>query len=104
MKFWKSDVIQYDFGTGGEGAGHGAAGNLLNCLAENAHGKDLLRNPGAGRTGIKENEDGRWKIDFSNVERMSEQEIAERKARFARDKEIARQVRAEAGLKVGAAE
>ncbi len=49
-------------------------------------------------------DDPDWKLDFSNVERLTVAELAERKAKFATDKEIARQIRAEAGLKVGAAE
>ncbi len=69
---------------------------------------DLLESAVGPRTTMQSplhwSDDPTWKLDFSNVERMSEEELAERRARFARDKEIARQVRAEAGLKVGTAE
>ena len=45
-----------------------------------------------------------WKLDYSNVEQMSEEEIAERRRKFDEDKQIAKQRRAEDGLKVSAAE
>lgn len=39
-----------------------------------------------------------WKLDFSNVEQMSEAEIKRRREEFDRNKEIARQRRVETGL------
>ena len=38
---------------------------------------------------------GDWKLDFSNIERMSPEEIARRRAEFDRQKEIAKGRRAE---------
>jgi hypothetical protein len=37
--------------------------------------------------------DPAWKLDFSNIERLSPEEIARRRAEFDRQKEIAKQVR-----------
>lgn len=37
-----------------------------------------------------------WKLDFSNIERLSEEEIARRKAEFDANKEIAKSRRADA--------
>ncbi|MCB1509945.1 MAG: glycine reductase [Hyphomicrobiaceae bacterium] len=45
-----------------------------------------------------------WKLDYSNVERIPAEELARRRDEFLRQKEIARQRRAEDGLKVSAAE
>lgn len=39
-----------------------------------------------------------WKLDYSNVERLSAEEIARRKAEFEAGKEIARQQRVSAGV------
>ena len=38
-------------------------------------------------------DDASWKLDFSNIEQFSEEEIARRKAEFDRNKEIAKQRR-----------
>jgi hypothetical protein len=38
-------------------------------------------------------DDASWKLDFSNIEQMSDEEIARRKAEFDKNKEIARQQR-----------
>lgn len=48
-------------------------------------------------------DDASWKLDFSNIEQMSEEEIARRRAEFDRNKEIARQ-RRENDIKTAAAE
>jgi hypothetical protein len=40
--------------------------------------------------------DARWKLDFSNIEQMSPEEIARRRAEFDRNKEIAKERRVEA--------
>ena len=45
-----------------------------------------------------------WKLDFSNIERLSAEEIARRKAEFDANKEIAKGRRVEEGLAVKAAE
>ncbi len=39
-----------------------------------------------------------WKLDFSNIEQLSEAEIKRRREEFDRNKEIARQRRVEAGV------
>ncbi len=41
-----------------------------------------------------------WKLDFQNIDQMSEEEIKARKAAFDNIKEVAKQQRVEAGLKV----
>ena len=51
---------------------------------------------------IRWNEDGRWKLDFSNIDQLSAEEITRRRAEFDRGKEIAKQRLAE-DLKKGAA-
>jgi hypothetical protein len=48
--------------------------------------------------------DARWKLDFSNVDQLSPEEIARRKAEFEKGKEIAKQRLAEDMRKKGAAE
>lgn len=42
-----------------------------------------------------------WKLDFSNVEQMSQEEIARRRAEFDAQKEIAKGRRIEAGVAAG---
>ncbi len=44
---------------------------------------------------IRWNADGKWKLDYSNVEQMSPDEIARRRAEFDRGKEVAKQRLAE---------
>jgi len=44
---------------------------------------------------IRWNADGRWKLDFSNVEQLSPEEIAHRRAEFDKGKAIAKQRLAE---------
>ena len=39
-----------------------------------------------------------WKLDYSNIERLTPEEIARRRAEFDRGKTAARSVREEAGL------
>ena len=53
---------------------------------------------------LRWNEDGRWKIDFSNVEQMSEEELQKRRKAFDEVKRVAAKQRHEAGLKVSAAD
>ena len=50
------------------------------------------------------NADGKWKLDFSNVEQLSPEEIARRRADFDRGKEVAKQRLAEDLKRKGAAE
>ena len=45
-----------------------------------------------------------WKLDYSNVDRLSEEEIARRRREFDANKEIARRRRAETGLAPTAAD
>ena len=45
-----------------------------------------------------------WKLDFSNIERLSAEEIARRKAEFDANKAIAKDRRVEAGVAGKAAE
>ena len=62
----------------------------------------LLESAVAPRTTVQSplrwSEDADWKLDFSNVERMSAEEIARRRAEFDRQKEIARQKREAVGV------
>ena len=44
---------------------------------------------------IRWNADGKWKLDYSNVEQLSAEELARRRAEFDRGKEIAKQRLAE---------
>lgn len=53
---------------------------------------------------IRWNADGKWKLDYSNVEQLSAEEIAKRREEFDRGKEIAKQRLAEDLKKKGAAE
>ena len=50
------------------------------------------------------NADGLWKLDFSNIDQLSKEEIAKRRAEFDKTKEIAKQRLAEDMRKKGAAE
>ena len=49
---------------------------------------------------LKWSDDPSWKLDFSNVEQMSEEEIQKRRASFDEIKEVAKSRRVAAGLKV----
>lgn len=51
---------------------------------------------------LRWNEDGKWKLDFSNIEQMSDEEIARRRAEFDRNKQIAKE-RREKDIKSAAA-
>ena len=53
---------------------------------------------------IRWNADGKWKLDFSNVDQLSPEEISRRRAEFDRGKEVAKQRLAEDLKKKGAAE
>ena len=53
---------------------------------------------------LRWNADARWKIDFSNVEQMSEEELQKRRDAFDEVKRVAAKQRQEAGLKASAAE
>ena len=44
---------------------------------------------------LRWSEDAGWKLDFSNIDRLSPEEIARRRAEFDRGKEVAKTVRAE---------
>jgi hypothetical protein len=48
---------------------------------------------------LRWSDDPEWKLDISNVDRLSPEEIARRKAEFAANKEIAKGKREDAGLK-----
>jgi hypothetical protein len=59
-------------------------------LLESAAGpQTTMRNP------LRWNEDGRWKLDYSNVEQLSADELKRRRAEFDRQKELARVNRVE---------
>jgi D-proline reductase (dithiol) PrdB len=49
------------------------------------------------------NADGLWKLDFSNIDQLSKEEIAKRRAEFDKGKEIAK-LRLAEDMKKGAAE
>jgi len=53
---------------------------------------------------LRWNDDALWKLDFSNIDQISEEELAERKKAFDEVKEVAKQQRIKDGLKVHAAE
>lgn len=48
-------------------------------------------------------DDASWKLDFSNIEQMSDEEIASRRAEFDRNKQIAKE-RRERDIKAAAAD
>jgi len=48
---------------------------------------------------LRWSDDPDWKLDFSNIERLSAEEIARRKAEFDKNKEIAKGKREDVGLK-----
>ena len=52
---------------------------------------------------LRWSEDASWKLDFSNIEQMSDEEIARRRAEFDRNKQIAK-ARRERDIKAAAAE
>ena len=52
---------------------------------------------------LRWSEDASWKLDFSNIEQMSDEEIARRRAEFDRNKQIAKE-RRERDIKAAAAE
>ena len=52
---------------------------------------------------LRWSEDASWKLDFSNIEQMSDEEIAHRRAEFDRNKQIAK-ARRERDIKAVAAE
>mgnify|MGYP003351249429 CR=1 FL=1 len=53
---------------------------------------------------IRWNGDGLWKLDYSNIDQLSKEEIARRREEFDRGKEIAKARLAEDRAKKGAAE
>ena len=65
---------------------------------------DVLEKAPGPRTTVQSplrwSDDPDWKLDFSNVERLSEDEIRQRRTAFDMVKEVAKQRRADAGLKV----
>lgn len=62
----------------------------------------VLESAPAPRTTVQSplrwSESAAWKLDFYNIEQMSEAELARRRAEFDRQKEIARGKREEAGV------
>jgi len=52
---------------------------------------------------LRWSEDASWKLDFSNIEQMSDEEIGRRRAEFDRNKQIAKE-RRERDIKAAAAE
>ena len=52
---------------------------------------------------LRWSDDASWKLDFSNIEQMSDEEIARRRAEFDRNKQIAKE-RRERDIKAAAAE
>ena len=53
---------------------------------------------------LRWNADGRWKLDFSNIDQETPEELAARKKAFDEVKEVAKKRREQDGLKVHAAE
>ena len=53
---------------------------------------------------IRWNADGKWKLDYSNIDQLSPEEIAHRREEFDRGKEVAKQRLAEDMRKESAAE
>ena len=63
--------------------------------------KVLERAPGPRTTvqsPLRWNEDGEWKLDYNNIERMSPEEIARRRADFDTVKQVALDQRKKAGV------
>ena len=80
-------------------ASQSASLELALAVLESAPGpRTTVQNP------IRWNADGRWKLDFSNVDQLSTEEIARRRAEFDRGKEIAKARLAEDRVKKSAAE
>ena len=52
---------------------------------------------------LRWSDDASWKLDFSNIEQMSDEEIARRRAEFDRNKQIAKE-RRERDIKAAAEE
>lgn len=69
----------------------------LRLLAGAPGPRTTVQNP------IRWTADGKWKLDYSNVEQLSPEEIARRREEFDRGKEVAKKRLAE-DLKKGAAE
>ena len=65
----------------------------LNLLESATGPQNTMQNP------QRWNADGRWKLDFSNVATMSEDELKRRRAEFDRQKELARPNRIPNGVK-----
>jgi len=53
---------------------------------------------------LRWNADGRWKLDFSNIDQETPEELTARKKAFDEVKEVAKKRREQDGLKVHAAE
>ncbi len=69
----------------------------LKLLASAVSPRTTVQNP------IRWNDDGKWKLDYSNVDQLSPEEIQRRREEFDRGKEVAKQRLAE-DLKKRAAE
>ena len=61
----------------------------LRLLASAVGPQTTMQNP------IRWNEDGKWKLDYSNIAQMSAEELQRRRAEFDRQKELARPNRVE---------
>ena len=82
-----------------DGASHATTLELALKLLAGAPGpRTTFQNP------IRWSDDARWKLDYSNVDQLSAEEIAKRRAEFDRGKEVAKQRLAEDMKKKGAAE
>ena len=70
----------------------------LRVLESAVSARTTVQNP------IAWNADGLWKLDYSNIDQLSAEEIARRRAEFDRGKEIAKARLAEDSVKKSAAE
>lgn len=81
----------------------GKPGNSASQAATIELALDVLESAVGPRTTVQSpqrwSESADWKLDFSNIEQMSEQEIRTRRAAFDEVKEVAKQQRVAAGLK-----
>ncbi len=81
----------------------GKPGNSASQAATIELALDVLESAVGPRTTVQSpqrwSESADWKLDFSNIEQMSEQEIRTRRAAFDEVKEVAKKQRVAAGLK-----
>ena len=64
----------------------------LKVLESSICARTTVQNP------LRWRENGDWKLDFSNIEQLSAEEIARRKAEFDANKEVAKGQRVAAGV------